>query len=390
LCRLCLVKAYKFRIKPSKRIAQTFEQWLDSCRELYNAGLQERRDAWKTSQTSVNYHTQAVQLPAIKASRADIAVINAQVLQDTLRKLSKTFDAFFRRVKAGETPGYPRFKGKRFFNSFTFPQAKGSFRIAGKHLHLSKIGTVKIIRHREIEGEIKTCTIKREADGWYAILAVEENQSRWFPKTGNVVGIDVGIRNFATLSTGEVIDNPRWLRQAEKRLKTAQRQVSRRKKGSNRRRKAIILLSKQHLKVKRQRLDFFHKTSLQLVKEFDHVVFEDLNIQGMTQNHHLAKSIADVAWGTFIDVYFAKAANAGRTAEKVNPYATSQNCSVCSARMKLSLAQRVFHCTSCDSVKDRDHNAAMNIKKRSGRPFSEREGCFARRPENFVNEAVGL
>jgi putative transposase len=222
-----------------------------------------------------------------------------------------------------------------------------------------------------MNGEIKTCTVKHEADGWYVIFAVEENQSRFFPKTGNRVGIDVGITTFATLSTGEVIDNPKLLRQAEKRLKTAQGKVSRRTKGSHRRGKAVTLLAKQHLKVNRQRLDFFHKTSLQLVREFDQVVFEDLNISGMVKNHHLAKSICDAAWGSFIGVHFAKAANAGRTAEKVNPYATSQLCSVCKARMKLSLSQRVFHCTSCGSTKGRDHNAAINIKKR-GAPRSAR------------------
>jgi putative transposase len=384
------VKAYKFRIKPSKSIAQTFAQWLDGCRELYNAGLQERRDAWKTSRTSVNYHAQAAQLSSIKEQRPDIARINAQVLQDTLRKLSKTFDAFFRRVKAGDTPGYPRYKGKRFFKSFTFPQAKGAFRIEGKRLHLSKIGKVKIIQHREIEGEIKTCTIKREADGWYAIFIVEENQSRWLPKTGEVVGVDVGISNFATLSTGEVIENPKWLRKAEKRLKTAQRKVSRRKKGSQRRHKAITLLAKQHQKIKRQRLDFFHKESLKLVKEFDRVVFEDLNIQGMMQNHHLAKSIADAAWGTFVSVHSCKAANAGRKVEQVNPYATSQMCSQCNARMKLSLSMRVFTCSECGHEDSRDANAAMNIKKRAGSPFSEREGCFPPRPENSTNEAAAL
>jgi putative transposase len=358
------MKAYKFRIKPTKTIAYTFECWLDGCRELYNAALQERRDAWKVSRVSVNYHTQVIQLPEIKQSRQDLAQINAQVLQDTLRKLSKTFDAFFRRVKAGETPGYPRFKGKRFFNSFTFPQMKGSLRIEGKHL--SKIGKVKIIEHREITGGIKTCTIKQEADGWYAIFAVEENQSPYFPNTGESCGIDVGIENFATLSTGEPpIDNPRWLRQAEKRLKTTQRQVSRRKKGSARRRKSVELLAKKHLKVKRQRKDFFHKTSLELIKRFDEIAVEDLNIKGLVQNHHLAKSISDASWGTFLSVLENKAANAGRRVWRVPAHFTSQDCRACGARMKLTLAMRVFKCTECGHRDSRDTNAARNIKARA-------------------------
>jgi putative transposase len=382
------MKAYKFKIKPTKPIAHTFECWLDACRELYNAALQERREAWKISKLSVNYRAQAIQLPEIKKNREDLAQLNAQVLQDTLRKLSKTFDAFFRRVKVGQTPGYPRFKSKRFFNSFTFPQMKGSFRIEGKHLHLSKIGKVKIIQHREMEGEIKTCTIKREADGWYAIFAVEENQSRYFPKTGNTTGLDVGIENFATLSTGEPpIENPKWLRQAEKRLKTAQRQVSRRKRRSARRRKAVELLAKQHLKVKRQRQDFFHKTSLDLIKRFNEIAVEDLSIKGLVKNHHLAKSISDASWGTFLSVLENKAANAGRRVWKVPAHFTSQDCSACGARMKLTLAMRVFNCTECGHCDSRDTNAANNIKARAS-AFGDGGDCASVRTENSVNEAV--
>jgi putative transposase len=383
LCRIHIMKSFAFKIYPNKHTRETFERWLDGCRELYNAGLQERRDAYRKSHTSINYHMQSAQLPDVKRQRPDIAEINAQVLQDTLRRLSKAFDAFFRRVKAGETPGYPRFKGKHRFHSFTFPQNKDAFRIEGKYLWLSKIGRVKIKQHRPITGEIKTCTITREPDGWYAIFAAEENQSPWFPKTGETVGIDVGLTSFATLSTGEEIPNPQYFRQAERRLKTAQRRVSRCIKGSHRRKQAVTLLAKQHQKIARQRQDFFHKTSLSFVKSFDHAVFEDLNINGMVKNHHMAKSIADAAWGTFITLHFAKAEKAGRTAEKVNPYRTSQDCADCGSQMKLSLAQRVFRCTNCGSVKGRDHNASLNIQKRGGTAFSEGEGHVPRRPEYF-------
>jgi putative transposase len=357
------VKAYKYKMKTNKKFVAKCEQTLDLCRELYNAALQERRDAYKINGLSINYHAQAIQLPEIKKTRQDLTQVHSQVLQDTLRRLDKAFDAFFRRIKKGEKPGYPRFKGKNFFDSFCYPQS--GFKLEGDKLHLSKIGSVRIRLSREIEGTIKTCTIKREADGWYVIFAVEENQSRFFPKTGDSVGIDVGIENFAALSTGEIIENPEFLREAERELKTAQRCVSRRtNKRSNRRRKAVKILAKKHLKVKRQRADFHHKTSLKLVREFDHVIFEDLNIKGMVKNHHLAKSISDVAWGSFILIHSGKAANAGRSVEKVNPYRTSQDCSDCGARMKLSLAQRTFHCTDCGNKKHRDHNASINIKQR--------------------------
>ena len=219
------MKAYKFKIRMNTKFQAGCTQSLDICRELYNAGLQERHDAWKINQTSINYHKQALQLPAIKQVREDVANVYSQVLQDTLQRLGKTFDAFFQRVKHGGTPGFPRFKGKAFFSSFCYPQS--GFRLEGDKLYLSKIGSCRVRLSRPVEGTIKTCTIKREADGWFVIFTVEENQSRWFPKTGDVAGVDVGIENFATLSTGEVIENPKLLRQAERRVQTAQRQVSR-------------------------------------------------------------------------------------------------------------------------------------------------------------------
>jgi putative transposase len=362
------VKAYKFKIKPSKRIEAIFDRWLDGCRELYNAGLQERRDAYKMNGLSVNYHAQAVQLPKIKDIREDIARINAQVLQDTLRRLSKAFDAFFRRVKAGENPGYPRFKGKDRFDSFTFPQMKGSFRLEGDKLHLSKIGSCRVRLSRRVEGTIKTCTIKREADGWYVIFAVEENQSRFFPKTGDAVGIDVGIENFATLSTGETVENPQYYRSTEKELKTAQRRVSRRpNKRSNRRRKAVKLLQKKHQKTGRQRADFHHKTALKIVREFDAIAVEDLNVKGMVRNHHLAKSISDAGWSQFTSILTSKAESAGRVVIKVNPSYTSQDCSQCGARVRKTLATREHRCINCGFAAHRDHNAALNIRERGAR-----------------------
>lgn len=366
------MKAYRFKLKPTTRQQADFEQWLEICRELYNAGLQERRDAYRTCGKSINYYHQALELPEIKEIRSDVAQVNAQVLQDVLRRLSKTFDSFFRRCKQGEKLGFPRFKSKHRYDSFTFPQMKGSFRIEGNRLHLSKIGKVKIIQHRPVEGEIKTCTIKREADGWYAIFVVEESFMPFIPKTGETVGVDLNISNFATLSTGEVIDNPRFLRSSEKRLKTAQRKVSHGKKGSKRRKKAVQLLAKQHLKIKRQRLDFFHKAANQLIREFNEIAVEDLNIAGMVKNHHLAKSISDVAWGTFLLILTSKAESAGRRVWKVPAAFTTQECSRCGNRVKMSLAMREYRCIACGLVLPRDHNSALNIKGRAALSGSEK------------------
>ncbi len=362
------VKAYKFKIKPSKRIAHVFEQTFAVCRELYNASLQERRDAWKLNRVSINYHDQRRQLPEIKLVRPDLDALYSQVPQDVLRRLSKTFDAFFRRVKRGETPGFPRFKGKNRHDSFTYPQS--GFRLDGNKLTLSKIGSCRLRLSRSIEGRIKTCTIKRQPDGWFVIFTVEENQCRYLPKTNDVCGIDVGVENFATLSTGGVIENPKYLRLAEQELKIQQRKVSKKKRGGANRRKAVGILAKKHLQVANQRKDFFHKRALDLIREFDEIAVEELNIKGLAKNHHLAKSVSDAAWGTFISILESKAENAGRRVWKVRAAYTSQDCSQCGSRVKKSLAEREHRCKACGLVLHRDHNAAINIKARIA-PFAK-------------------
>jgi len=310
------LKAYKFKLKMNQKFEAACGQTLNLCRELYNAGLQERRDAYKICRTSINFHQQALQLPEIKRLRDDARGIHSQVLQDTLRRLGKAFDAFFRRVKAGHQPGYPRFKGKRFFNSFTYPQS--GFRLTGDKLTLSKIGACRLRLSRAIDGTIKTCTIKRQADGWFVIFTVAESQSCFIPKTGDATGIDVGLENFATLANGAVIENPRFLKQAQHAIKIAQRKASKKKRRGANRRKAVKILARKHLKVANQRADFFHKLSHQLIAGYDVIAVEELQIKGLVKNHHLAKSISDAGWGSFIAILSGKAASAGRTVVKVS------------------------------------------------------------------------
>ncbi|HEX5082459.1 MAG TPA: transposase [Blastocatellia bacterium] len=358
------MKAYKYKLRTNAKFVAGCSATLNLCRELYNAALQERRDAYQINGLSINYHAQAVQLPQIKRAREDVGEVHSQVLQDALRRVKKAFDSFFRRCRNGETPGYPRFKPASRYDSFTYPQS--GFRLEGDKIHLSKIGSCRVRLSRPIEGTIKTCTIKREADGWYVIFAVEENQCRFFPKTGNAVGIDVGIENFATLSTGEVVENPEFLRESEGELKTAQRKVCRRKKGSRRRRKAANLLAKKHQKIARQREDFHHKTALNIVREFDAIAVEDLNVRGMVRNHHLAKSISDAGWSQFVLILTSKAESAGREVIKVNPSYTSQDCSGCGHRNKIGLATRIYRCARCGLVIHRDRNGAINVKGRAG------------------------
>lgn len=359
------MKAFKYKLKPSRRVAARLDATLDVCRELYNAALQERRAAYQQAKTSLNYYDQASQLSEIRDLREDVAGVHSQVLQDVLKRLDKAYKAFFTRVKKGAGKvGFPRFKGRNRYASFTYPQS--GFKLEGNKLTLSKIGSVRLRLSREAGGKIKTCSLRRQADGWFVIF-IAEAAPLPLPKTGESVGIDVGLENFATLSTGEVIENPRFLRTAEAGLKRQQRKVSKKKRGGANRKKAVRLLARQHLKVAHQRQDFFHKTANQLLREFDEIAIEDLNIKGMVKNHHLAKAITDAAWRTFVNILTAKAENAGRKVWKVAPAYTSQDCSQCRARVKKSLAVREHRCIVCGYVAQRDHNAARNILARTAR-----------------------
>jgi putative transposase len=217
-----------------------------------------------------------------------------------------------------------------------------------------------------MEGTPKTVTISREADGWYACFSCAEVPIHPLPSTGQETGIDLGIEVFATLSNGTRIFNPGWYRKAARALKTAQRRVSRRKKGSNRRRKAVALFAKAHQQVKRQRQDFHHKMALALVRENDTIYHEDLQTANMLKNHHLAKSISDAGWSAFLSILVAKAAYAGRRVVAVPPAYTSQTCSGCGVIVHKGLSVRWHACPDCGTSLHRDHNAAKNIE-RAGR-----------------------
>jgi putative transposase len=358
------MKAYKYKLRPSKRIEHELERTLDVCRELYNAALQERRDAYRLAGESLSFASQCLELPEVKRERSDLAQLHSQVLQNVLKRLDRGFQNFFRTVREGaDKAGFPRFKARHRYKSFTYPQ--GGWKLEGDKLTLSKIGSMRLRLSREVEGKIKTVTIKRQVDGWFCIFAVEESYSPYIPKTGESVGIDVGVENFATLSTGGVIGNPKYLREAERELKIAQRKVSKKKLRGSNRRKAAHLLARKHQRIANQRRNFFHKLSKQLIREFDDIAVEDLNIKGMVKNHHLAKSISDAAWNTFLSILQSKAESAGRRVWKVAAAFTSQDCSQCGARVRKSLAVREHRCIECGLVAHRDHNAALNILART-------------------------
>jgi putative transposase len=358
-------KTYKYRLKPTVQQEREFERVLTRCRHVYNAAVGERRLAWRLRGVSVTYYQQKAELPGFKEAMPEYAEINAQVLQDVVLRVDRTFQAFFRRVQAGEAPGYPRLQGRERYNSFIYPQVgeHGGARLDNELLVLSKIGRIAMRWSRPLEGVPKTITISREADGWYACFSCADVPIQPLPGAGQETGIDLGLEAFATLSDGTRIFHPGWYRKAERALKTAQRRVSRRKKGSSKRRKAVQLLAKAHLKVKRQRQDFHHKTALVLLQQNDTIYHEDLQTANMLRNHHLAKSIQDAGWSAFLGILSFKAACAGRKVVAVHPAFTSQTCSGCGVIVSKGLSVRWHSCPECGTSLHRDHNAAKNIER---------------------------
>jgi len=355
-------KAFLYRLYINKTQSDKLDSLMNTARELYNAALQERRDAWKCQRKSLNYYDQANELKELRREIPEVALLNYSATQDMLRRLDKSFKSFFRRVKNGEKVGFPRFKGYDRFNSITFPTYGDGIKIKGNRLYIQNVGLIKIKMHRILEGKINTATIKRECGKWYVVFSntVEIEPLLVSDKT---VGIDVGLTSFAVTSDGEYIENPRYLREAEAILRVSQRSVSRKKKGGHNRRKAVILLAKNHLKVKRQRSDFAHKVADNLVRTYGRIAVEDLRIKNMVHNHHLARSISDAGWGQFVNILSYKAEYAGREFVQVNPNGTSQICSGCGATVRKSLSTRIHNCPNCGLSLNRDFNAALNIKR---------------------------
>jgi putative transposase len=371
----CVRKTCKYQLLPTPEQARTLATVVWRCRELYNAGLQEHKAAWEKRGVSVTFAMQSAQLPAIKEVRPEYHEINAQVLQDVLHRLNRACAAFFRRLQAGAHPGYPRLQGRDRYNSCTYPQVgthggHGGAVVDGGVLSLSKIGRIRMRLHRPLAGTPKTVTIRREADGWYACISCAAVPSEPLPATGQETGIDVGLKVLLITADGEVVENPRQYRKAERRLARAQRRVSRRTQGSKRRRKAVQLLKRHHQTVQRQRRDFHHKTALALLQQYDVIYLENLQVRNMVCNHHLTKRISDAAWRQFRTILEAKAACAGRQVIAVPPATTTQDCSGvlpegsrCTQRFAKSLSVRTHICPSCGLVLDRDENAAQHMRR---------------------------
>ena len=358
-------RTFKYRIYPTVDQEEELKQWLDTCRWLYNQSLNDRKVAYDYAKAQLNYYDQANALKVMKKDSMGLQKVHSQVLQDVLKRLDKAFLNFFRRVKSGEKPGYPRFKSRDRYDSFTFPQS--GYKIEGSKLILSKIGAINLKQHREIpeDATIKTCAIKRDVNQWYVSFVVEFTDAKSEKKEiVSVVGVDVGLKEIATLSTGEKIPNPRWLRTSEQKLAKEQRRLSRKKKGSKNRRKQKTQVAKVHRTIRNQRKDFHHKLSRELANRYDLIVFEDLKIKNMLKNHYLAKSISDAGWNELVNFTSYKAEWAGGFVEQVYPNGTSIECYMCGEEVPKSLSVRVHRCPKCGDVRDRDWNAALNIRRR--------------------------
>ena len=355
-------KTFKYRLYPTRKQEALLNRQLEECRWLYNHFLEHRRDAWDWYGAGLSLYTQIGTLPSLKKIRPALETVYSQTLQNVAVRIDLAFQAFFRRVKNGEDPGYPRFKGKGQYSSLTFPQWNSGCDLTGKGLRLSKIGTVPVILHRPVEGKVKTCTLLRSSTGkWWVTLSCEDVPEMVLPSNPLPVGIDVGIKTFASLSDGTAIENPKFLKRSAKRLAQAQRKLALQEKGSSERARIKKVVAKIHERIAFKRSDFAHQEARKIVNAYGRIFVEDITVNEMNSHRCLNRSIRDVAWSQFFFFLSYKAENAGREYRKVNPAYTSQTCSSCGHRQKMPLSDRTYHCPCCGMEKDRDHNASLNI-----------------------------
>jgi putative transposase len=359
-------KTFKYRIYLTNGQRRILEQQLEECRWVYNQVLAARRDAYAEGAPIGLYDTINL-LPDMKADRSSLKLVHSMVLQNICQRVHLAFDAFFRHAKRGDKEvGYPRWKQFGRYDSMTFPQYGNGVRIEGERLILSKVGAVKLVLHRPVEGTPKTVTLSRSATGkWYACISCE-TEAHPLELTEQIIGVDVGLLNFATLSDGSQIENPRFYRKDEADLKRVQKRKDAAKNAQdwdeNRKQKAI--LSRIHERIGNRRADFAHKRSRELVNQYQVIVFEDLAPQEMGRSRGMRKSIMDVAWTQFISMTKGKAEEAGRTVILIDPRNTSKMCSRCGDLVQKTLSTRTHTCPNCGLVLDRDHNAALNILQR--------------------------
>ncbi|MGD1713656.1 RNA-guided endonuclease InsQ/TnpB family protein [Dapis sp. BLCC M172] len=376
--------AYQYKLRPTKEQAEKIDRTLDMLRCQYNYMLAERFDWWEQNRCPINACPLICHLPELKdqptrfsqqklltqlkVDRPWYKDIHSQVLQEVPKRVELAFKRWLKGDSNGKRLGKPRFKGKGQYKTFTYAQFQ-QHHFINNRVKLSKIGDVKVIVHRPIPDmfSIKTASITKKSNGYFVTFSLEDKSVPEIKpdiKRGNIVGIDVGLIDFYVTSDNESVPAPKYLRKSEGKLKSAQRKVSRRKKGSKRRQKAIKQLAKKHRKVADTRKDFHFKTANDLLRKYDIVAVEKLNIKGMAKSR-LAKSVHDAGWGQFNTILTNKAEKAGQLIVEVKPHGTSVECSRCGHKVKKTLAQRQHDCPNCGLSLGRDLNAAINIKNRA-------------------------
>ena len=364
-----MVKSFKYRLRPTKKQEKVLLAQIDACRILYNQLLCARIQAWKNNKQSLSRYEQNKTLPMLKNQYKPFSLVHSQVLQQVCQRVDWAFKGFFRRIKqkekTGEKAGFPRYKGQNRYDSITYPQFFKGCRLDDKGLRMGKIGCIRIVQHRPLEGMPKFCTITRTATGkWSVSISCDIGDTPEKADADPAVGIDVGLNSFAVTSDGQKIANQRFFKKEEKSLKRAQRKwdaVKKRPKTDAVRERRRKVIARVYERIRNKRHNFAHQASRKMVKRHGFIAVEKLDVKEMQKNRRLAKSIADVAWSLFRHCLEYKAEEAGIGFKAVDPKHTSQDCSACGHREKKTLSQRVHHCKVCGYKTDRDHNAAINI-----------------------------
>ncbi len=364
-----MLKSFKYRLRPTKKQEKTLLAHIEECRLLYNQLVCARVQAWGKNKESLSRYEQQATLPMLKQQRKSFSLVYSQVLQQVCQRVDWAFKGFFRRLKkkakTGEKAGFPRYKGQNRYDSITYPQFSNGCRLDDKGLRLSKIGCIRVVQHRPLEGMPKSCTVTRTATGkWFASISCDMGEPTPCKEDRPPVGIDVGLNSFAVTSDGQTIANQRFFRKEEKVLAKAQRKwdaVKKKPKTDAVREKRRKVIARVHERIRNKRHNFAHQESRKMVNRHSFIVAEKLEVQKMQKNRRLSKSIADVAWSLFRHCLEYKAEEAGIGFKAVNPKHTSQDCSACGHREKKALSDRVHHCKACGYTADRDLNAAINI-----------------------------
>ena len=357
-----------FRIYPNKEQQQTLIQWIGQGRFVWNKMLEMNIETYKEKKEFVFAYDMHKRLPDLKSEFEWLKECPSQVLQQKCQDLGTALS--FKK----NNRGFPKFKSKATDTSgIRFPQ---SVKLEGNRVKVPKIKSgIKIKLHQEILGKRGAATVyKNRADQWFISFVVEIADVEPLKEIKNIVGIDLGLKEFLISSDGEVVKNPRFLRKSEKKLKREQRRLSRKQKGSNNRNKARLKVAKVHNHIKNQRKDFINKTASSIAKNYDLVLMEDLNVKGMIQNHKLAKSISDVSWSMFVNTLEWQCKKRGKYLQKIGRfYPSSKTCNSCGhKKTDLGLDERVYNCSNCRTSIDRDLNAALNIRDEGLREFQIR------------------